>query len=261
VAKIYNELFYARHLIKNQIETYRARDIVIMAKYYKSLGWKNKDIQETLLKKCENDISGFNIHLLYRSFLSAIKKGCDEKNNPLIIVKPIKITESEISWFEGLPYCDIDKKILFTWYVLCRIKSNDYKKYLNFYNSFAQFKRDCNISSKTNMNVKIRNFVKDQVISVTNNNVLSIDYFEKVPVGGKINFLFDFYNIGYWFDTQTKETIKCVICGELVVKTGNKRKYCPTCAKEQKIIKTIEGRNMKNVENRKNAETVLNSMQ
>jgi len=259
MAKIYNELAYARFLIKNGLVAYKARDITIISKYYKSLGWKNKDIQDFLLAKCEKEIPEFNINILYRSFLSAIKKGCDEKNNPPIVVKPIRVTRAEIDWFDHLQYSDVDKKILFTWYVMCRVKPQEYRKYLNFYNSFAQLKRDANISSKTNLNAKIKLFEKDGIIDVTNNNILVIKYLETIKPGGEIYFLFDFYNIGYWFEVQTKPTVKCVICGELIVKTGNKRKYCVSCAREQKIIMTIERRRAKNVENRKSTETPLNS--
>jgi len=257
-AKIYNESAYARYLIKNGLVSYKARDITIMCKYYKSLGWKNKDIQDFVLAKCKEEIEGFNINILYRSFLKAVKLGCDDKNNPLLIVRPIKISRDEISWFNNLKYNDVEKKILFTWYVLCQIKTGEYRKYLNFYNLFAQFKRDANISSKININAKIRMFEKDGVIDVTNNNVLVIKYFDQIPTGGEVYFLFDFYNIGYWFDIQTKPTVKCVICGEPVVKTGNKRKYCVNCAREQKIIMTSRLRRMKNAENRKASETALN---
>jgi len=259
MAKIYNELSYARFLLKNGLVAYKARDITILSKYYKSIGWKNKAIQDFLLAKCEKEIPDFNIHVLYRSFLSAVKKGCDENNNPLVVVRPIKITRDELNWFDNLQYGDVEKKILFTWYVLCRVKPLEYRKYLNFYNSFAQFKRDANISSKTNMNAKIRMFERDSVIEVTNNNVIVVKYLDLLKPGGEVYFLFDFYNVGYWFEVQTKPTTKCVICGEIIIKTGNKKKYCVSCAREQKIIMTIEKRRIKNVENRKSLETSLKS--
>lgn len=238
MAKIYNELAWAKYLLVHGMKTYRARDVTTICKYYKLMGWKNRDIRKHVIQLCEDQIPDFNINILYKSLLSAIKKGCDIDKNPPIIVAPLQITMVEINWFNELDLSEVDKKILFTWYVLSQISENkEYKEYLNFHNTFGEFKRQANIKSNINMNEKIRKFVKLGYISVTINNSIKLEFLSRVPEpSGKIQFLINFYNIGYFFELNTKDTICCILCGEKTVKTGRNQKYCEQCAKEQQLI-------------------------
>ena len=128
--------------------------------------------------------------MLYKSFLKAIKRGL---TTSLVVIKPLKVQKSELEWFDKLPKSDVDKKILFTMYVLCRIRDNqEFAEYLNFYNNFGQFRKDANISDNVNMNTKVKQFRNEGLIRVTDNNAYQILYLNKVPREGAPFYLTDF---------------------------------------------------------------------
>lgn len=243
----YNEIDYAKTIEeKGFLTNYHTYELTILIKYWKSQGIKPKQRKEKAYEFCEKYIENFNDVKYFKRINYALRKG-SRRDNPLIIINNIPITDKEIEYINSSNIGYDYKKILFSLLVnmkikkeICKLKYSNYSGYNYIGGSQKVFNDILNTAKIPNM-YKINDII----------NILSqLDYID-VRTRGKINLLFieniedsdnivlsinTYDNIGYYFDLYNgdKKIIKCIDCGKLIKQSKNKRKkYCSECWKEK----------------------------
>jgi hypothetical protein len=241
----YNEEEYAKQIEKNGFLTkYHMYELTILVKYWKSQGIKPKQRKEMAYKFCEKYIENFNKVKYFRKINTVLRNG-SKKNNPLIIIKEIPITDAEIEYINNL---DIDynyKKVLFTLLVnnkikkeVCKIRYGDVLKF-NYVGGKQKYFNDIFEMSKIPNTYKINNIMNylsnNGYIDIRTKGKINLLFVESIESSNKIVFnITTFDNIGYYFDwyNEDEKIIRCEDCGKLIKQTSNRRKYCSSCWKE-----------------------------
>lgn len=255
----YNELKYAQRIEQSGFLTkYHVYELTLLVKLWKQQGIKPKERKEKIYEFCEKHIKGFNKVKYFKKINSALNSG-GKKNNPLIIIDEVPITENEIKYINNLQLDYSCKKILFSLLVnnkikkgICRLKYGDSSNY-NFIGGKQKYYNEIYETSKISKTQKINNII----------NTLQALGFIDVRTRGRINLLFidniensnrilfnitTFDNIGYYLDWYNGDPkiIRCENCSKLIKQTNSVRKYCKACAREINIRKTIENRKNNN---------------
>ena len=243
----YNEEEYAKQIEQHGFLTERHNyELVLLVKYWKKLGIKPKQRKEKLYEFCEKYMVNFNDVLYFKQINTALKKG-GRKDNPLIIIDSIPITNEEIEYINNLDIEYNYKKILFVLLVemkiykeIHRLKHGNVLKYNYISGNQNTYNEILEVSKMSNNKYKINAII----------NELEILGLVDVRMRGKINLVFmnnikeseivvfeitTFDNIGYYFDLYNGDPkiINCNECGKLIKATSNRQKFCRSCWREK----------------------------
>ena len=218
----------------------------MLVKYWKKCDIKPKQRKQKLYEFCRQYIENFN-EVLYFKKINYILRNGSKKDNPLIIIEKIPITDNEIEYINSLDMDYNFKKILFTLLVEIKVKKEIKKlKYgeatkFNYIrgnqNTYNDIFETAKISDKT---YKINNIINEleqlEYIDVRTRGRIRLLFMDSIEESKNIVFEITFFdNIGYYFDWYNNDPkiIKCSDCGKLIKVTSNRQKYCPTCWKEK----------------------------
>lgn len=103
----YNELEYAKEIKENGFQTrFIRREILVLVKYLKELGYSKKETTDFIYDFCEKNIEGFNEVRYYQTIDKTIMEG-RKKSRGLIIIEDLPITYTELGVIDKL---DVDKQ-------------------------------------------------------------------------------------------------------------------------------------------------------
>jgi len=243
----YNEQDYAIQVEKDGFLTkYHNYELMLLVKYWKQYGVKPKQRKEKLYSFCKDNIENFN-EVKYFKKLNYILREGGKKDNPLIIIKKISITDKEIEYINNLNIDYNFKKILFTLLVeikvkkeIGRLKYGEVTKYnyirgnQNTYNEI--FEATKIPSNNYKINVFINELEQLEYIDVRTRGRIRLLFMDHIEESNVVIFdITTFDNIGYYLDWYNGDSkiIKCESCGKLIRVTSNRKKYCSTCWKEK----------------------------
>lgn len=246
---IFNELAYAEKLLINGFSKYMSpSDMTILAKYYKYLGFKEKEIEEKIFEFCEKFESTYNETLHTERILRSVKRA---KDFDLRLPKDVPITKNEVLKIKEVGNYRYEK-VLFTLLAIgkyYKITNTNKKGSLskNYYINCSQNEvlKLAHVIRKKDEGIFYelfrRGFIDENqktssiILKFTNTddnseNEILIDDMDKIA---------DFY------------PARCSICGEIIQKNSNRHVLCESCWKEKnKEIqkKWVKNKRKENVE-------------
>lgn len=237
---IYDELEYAEILIeKKDIKKFTQQDIIILAKYFDSIGIKKQDIREKILDFCNSQQIEFN-EISYGWLVDNALKNI--KNYKLRIPSQINITKDELDYIGQIGDFK-EERVMFV--LLCVSK---YIKYTNtkknpkndnydgdlFFNGkrseiFREARYNKNASHKKEIFYKFNQMNLVETFQRRGGgSVLKIKIYspqsEPVIWFSEIKDIYKLY-LGYKED----KIIRCNHCGDSIVKNSNRHKMCAKC--------------------------------
>lgn len=247
----YDEKKYAEELLKNGFLTqYHRYELKILVKYFKEvLNKKARERKDLIYEFCENHIVNFNKVKYFKMINSALSYG-SKKNNKLILIKSIPITDKEINYIQGLELDDVHKKILFTFIAKIKLnkeitkqiygKSSEYNIFGGKKESYKEVFEMSRLSGEHNINTLVNELSNMGYIDVRTRGKINLKFIENIKVSKKDLIVFEitnFDNVGYYYEwyNRNEKYIKCEnnSCGEVIKKTTSNRKYCEYCQKEK----------------------------
>ncbi|CAG7839934.1 hypothetical protein CLOHAE12215_01350 [Clostridium haemolyticum] len=257
----YDEETYAKLIYEKGFQTRFIRyELVVLVKYLKTLDYTKKDTERFIYDFCNKYIEGFNKVKYFKIIDGAIRDG-RKKDNKLIVVKDVPIFVAEIEYIDSLELEDDYKKLLLAFLVNKKISLAIYKlsnpnANLSTYvggsvKKFNKIFKTANITSKLKINEMINKLVQYGLVTSVIRGDIILTYMDNIPEDQEVFYKLsnnEFENVGYVFDYYKKndKIKKCEKCKALVKTKSNKTKYCPKCAREINIKKTIENRKKRN---------------
>ena len=250
----YNEEEYAKHIeSKGFLTKYHNYELTLLVKYWKKNGIKPKERKEKIYEFCKEHIEKFNEVKYFRKINYVLNKG-NRKDNPLITINEIPITDNE---FKYINKSDIEydyKKILFSLLVSMKIKKEilrqKYGNQSDFYfiggtqKIFDEIFEMSKLPPTYEINSIINMFEKLGYIDVRTKGKINLLFMNKIEKSDVIVFeITTFDNIVYYFDFYNGDDkiIKCIECGTFIRQIKNKhKKYCKTCWKEKEKLLSRE---------------------
>jgi len=268
--KYYRELDYVNDILsKKSTDNGVRNDLKILAKYYKHQGKTPKEREQLLYEYCETKgKSWFNKVLHYKLVDNAVNHS-RKKENTIVHIESVGITLNEINYILNLELDDLEKKILFAFIVIDKLKKEkmkirgletDKNKGNHYFGGSGEFSYKALLDS---LQTKLTRSFKEKGIHTTIKKfnelgltrtarktsvellfVEAIEQDENVVIEVK-----DFDRIGLYYDLYVgDEKVKlCESCETPIKVTGNKVRYCKECARRTNIEKTIKNRNRKSV--------------
>lgn len=241
----YNEEEYAKQIEKSGFLTkYHNYELTLLVKLWKKNNIKPKQRKEKIYKFCEKYIENFNDVKFFRKINAALKNG-SKKDNPLINIEKIPITDKEIQYINDLDIEYNYKKVIFCLLVNMKIKKEickiKYSKNIegNYISGTQKRYNEILKVSKISNTYKINDIInvleKLGLIDVRTRGKINLLFIKNIEDSCKIIFNINtFDNIGYYFDWYNgdKKIIRCENCGKLIRQSANNRKYCRSCARE-----------------------------
>jgi hypothetical protein len=243
----YNEEKYAEVLLEKGFQTkYFNYELRILAKYYKYKGHKAKKRKELLYEFCEKFIPNFNKVKYFTKINSALRHG-SKRDNQLLIINEIPITDEEVEYINGLEIDCMYKKVLFTLLVQNKIKkeictltygkASEFNYFGGKNQKYQEIQQISKISSKYKINSIINYLDEKQLIEIRTRGKVNLLFIDKIPISDNVVMnITTFDNIGYYLDWYNgdKKISSCIDCGKLIYAINNKIKYCKTCSKKHK---------------------------
>lgn len=242
----YNEEEYAKQIEKNGFLTkYHNYELTLLVKYWKKYDIKPLERKNKLYEFCKQYIENFN-EVKYFKIINSILRNGNKKDNPLIIIEKLPITDQEIEYINNL---DIDynyKKVLFTLLVkmkikkeICKLKYDKVIKHNYISGTQSTYNDIFEVSKISDKTYKINSIINEleqlKYIDVRTRGKINLLFMNDIKDSEKIVFnITTFDNIGYyldWFNGDLK-IIRCECCSKLIKKTSNRMKYCKNCWKE-----------------------------
>lgn len=265
--KYYKEKDYAEEMLrKRDFDVRSAGDLKILAKYLKYIG--EEKIEDKLMDFCKKKgkkwfKEAVNYKLIDNSMLFIQKK-----ENKLVQIENIPITKGEMEYIESLPYGKLEKKILFTFIVINKLKHlknklrgfevNYNQNYFGGSGSFSYKTLMKTLQEKLSRNFKekgihktIKMFNDDGLTRTTQNTALELLFINSIEESDEIVIeVKDFDTIGLYYDYWIGESniAKCEDCNYLIKKTSGNKRRCEKCAK--KVFKEQVKNNMKKYRNK-----------
>lgn len=240
----YNEEEYAKIIeSKGFLTQYHTYELTLLVKYWKKKGIKPKERKEKIYEFCKKHIEKFNEVKYFRKINYVLNKG-NRKDNPLIIINNIPITDNEFKYINKSNIEYDYKKILFSLLVSMKIKKEILRQKYGNQSDFYFIGGTQKIFDEIFEMSKLPNNIYE--INSIINMFENLGYVD-VRTKGKINLLFmneieksdvivfeiiTFDNIIYYFDFYNgdEKIIKCIDCGTFIKQSKNKhKKYCKIC--------------------------------
>lgn len=250
---ILDEEAHAKEMLqKGFLSKYHNAEMVILVKYYKSIGTKPKQRKELLYEFCEQNIPEFNKVLFFRSINIALRKGGTKKNK-LIVIKSILITDKEIEYINNLELDYMYKKLAFGLLVKNKITKEISKIYtdealtnipkFNYFgkgrHDYQQLREMSKIPNNCNVNIMIQHLAIKEIVTTKNRGKIDLSFINKIEYSENIAItVFDFNNVGSYFDLYNKDKTVAQCAGNDCIKiiklTAHNKKYCEVCWREAK---------------------------
>jgi len=252
-----NELEYAKKIYEDGFQSNFVRyELVVLAKYLKTLEYSKRETVEFIYKFCEQHIEGFNEVKYYKIIDKAIEDG-RKKNNNLIVINSIDIMESELKYIDSLDIDDDYKKILLSFLVnkkisnaIARINYEDKEMSVYFNGTkkkYSEIYKQSKTKRKYDINLVIAELIKKQLIISIKKGDIVLSFIENIPKVDSDNVFLkltpdNFEDAGFLFDYYKgdKKIKFCSECGKLIKTTNNKTKYCNECGDEKERIRKRE---------------------
>jgi|GEM_PF-2735231 len=236
--KPFNEIEKAKDILKNGFSggVFKPDELGTLAKYYNSIGFEGKKLENELIKFCKERVAGFS-PIRYRYGLNKALKSA--KKYLLKESKPIYVTEKELSKIKQLPIKYA--KIFFVMLVEARFnhdygtlkdnskKSDKYYFYgtLSDASALAKFQMaDMELKKMSNVLDIDYKLVKPAITDNNNRNVTNIWQIVSIEDDSEIALIVDnLDNIIDYFPFY------CEKCGKNIERTGRRHKYCEECWK------------------------------
>lgn len=242
----YNEEEYAKQIEeKGYLTKHHNYELTLLVKYWKKQGIKPKERKEKVYEFCKKYNENFNEVKYFKRINYALLKG-SKKDNPLIIIEKIPITDKEIEYINKINIGYDYKKILFSLLVnmkikkeICKLKyNNDLVSYIGgkqeYFNDILKVSK---VSNGYRINDIINILEQLKYVEVRTRGKIKLIFIKEIEDSDKVVFdIITYDNIGYYFDKYNgdERIIECVECGKLIKQSKNKRqKYCSTCWKEK----------------------------
>jgi hypothetical protein len=268
---IFNELDYAKKLINKGFiqKSKRYREILILSKFYFSLGLTEEEVIVKMTEFCFKYIKDFDkdfdTNIDKELLNSAITKAQKSK---LKNVKPIKVSENEINIIDSMKTLE-ESKLLFSLLVLYKW-NNCFPLKIKLSDLFeiANVEIDKNYRSNILFNFSKQGLIKTEQRSVNEDGTKkknkergrSVLFAEKNTENcAKITiYSIDSNFITYYLKHRGENYSVCVNCNKLIKKTSNPQKYCATCASEieQQRLKRVETKRQQDILNLTNLSTI-----
>jgi hypothetical protein len=236
---IFDEKKYAEETIRQGLsENYRKKDLFILSKYYRFMGYNDADIKEHLIAICKRNDPEFN-EVVHRKLLHAAIE--ISKSQKLKLPIFIDITNSEMNMIRSQEN-DTLEKLMFVLLVIAKYnKSCSKSTYEKFYVTLdiQDIFTLAKISGLGN-NEKHGFFAelnKRNLIYTTFNNYYEIKFVNQESES-VLNFKVD-DDLIYQFERFIgKHIINCECCGKLIKPNSNRQKVCKKCFSVLKKIQT-----------------------
>jgi len=236
---IFDELKYAEKLISGGFTKFLSADINILAKYFRSLGRNESEIQSEIFKLCEDHISGFN-QIMYEERINKIIRSSTKSS--LRRPKPVPITKSEIEKIRELKNYRYEK-IIFTLLVLAKyykitstsdkVSSDKYFINLNFNSIF----RLAHTSQKKDENIAHILYTGGYIIDTNKKDTYMIVFTDVTDESDPVIVVDDMEDIIKFYQPY------CSVCGTTISKNSNRQQMCDECWKEKRAIQNRENFN------------------
>lgn len=188
---IYDEIGYIKNILQDGLSEKWERDLKLLVRYYKSIGYKRSQAEKEALYKCEHNNGKFEYNNLtsYKRFKAVFNKGWTSKDK-LREIRYIDISKEVLDWFLSLEdsviltdeQVEIERKkrkglviknnkafnwnrvkFLFSLYIWTRIQENyvPNRPDIHYLNSYVKrFKQDANLNPGFNFK-RERNYLYD----------------------------------------------------------------------------------------------------
>lgn len=253
------ELDYAKQIVKNGFITNNIKyELIILAKYFKSLGLNRSEARSKIIDICNRSIKEFYYEVYYAIIEGSINVGFKKE---LVQIDEIKFYKEELDYINSINVNYSVKKLMFGLVLIKKINqavANSENMGFVFNGSkynYSNLKKLSGLSNRTQkqINYMFADLIDSELISIRDDDRKYLLFMEHIQNSKELAFtvsnfetailLFDNYNDKYKVNV-------CEVCGE-IFKVESKSfppKYCKVCAKKIKIEQTINGRKMKNVE-------------
>ena len=247
----YNEKLYAETIENNGFQTkFLKYEITIMCKYFRSLGNTRSQTKDLIYKFCEDNLLGFRRENYFQIINRALEVS-GKKNNKLIVIESVKISDKEMNYIKNLPTSDENKKVVLALLVKNKlerakqtINNGEYKGFNYFSGNKAQYgelHKMANLPNKYKINDCIYELDELGVVEAKMKGKIKLKFIEEIEESDKYDLeIKQFWNIGLYFDKSNgdKKVKECEVCGELFRINSNRSKYCQECAKENELEMT-----------------------
>ena len=259
----YNEKLYAETIEKHGFQSkFLKYEIIIMCKYFRSLGNTRSQTKDLIYKFCEDNLLGFRRENYFQIINRALEIS-GKKNNKLIVIESVKISDKEMSYIKDLSTSDENKKVTLALLVKNKlerskqiINNGKYEGFNYFSGNKAQYgelHKMANLPSKCKINDCIYELDELGVVEAKMKGKIKLKFIEEIEESNKCDLeIKQFWNIGLYFDkfNDNKKVRECDVCDELFKINSNRNKYCKECAK--KIFNEQCKLNMQKIRENKN---------
>ncbi|WP_425203626.1 hypothetical protein [Priestia megaterium] len=237
--KIINEGFSSNHL---------TGELKVLAKYFKYLGQKPKEREESLYEVCKKHLADFNKVSYFRRINAALNYA-KKKDSELIVVESVSVYKSELDYIDNSDIPHYYKKVVFTLLILSRLgkqvqEIRDASKVNGefFFGGNQRNYQELKLSSKTPQQSKrnkikgihdiIGDLDKEGIIEIRGRGYIRLSFAYSLLPDELAFDVTTFDDIGYYYDLHTGENKikKCEECGSFIKVSGKHKKYCGDCA-------------------------------
>lgn len=258
-----NRYYKERDFVKEILNKKRAEkgiksELRVLAKYYKELGDKPLVREEKLYEYCNTKGKSWFKEVLHYKLIDGAINHSRKKENVIVQINQVDITLNEINFIHKLELEELEKKILFGFLVIDKLKKEkmrvrrletDKNKNNHYFGGSGEFSYKTLLDSlhvtlprsfrQKGIHTTIKKF-NDTGLTRTAQKasveLLFIDNIEECnEIAIEIN---DFDRIGLYYDQyfNPEKIKKCELCG-ILIRAYNTRKYCETCRKEKELEK------------------------
>lgn len=244
----FKEREYAEKIISDGFQTrYVIYELKILAKYYKSVGKKPKEIRELITEFCRSNIDGFNEVKYFRK-INSVLNYANNKKNKLFQIENVEVMKSELDHITSLKNLDNrHKRVLFCLLVENKIsrklseiingEENAYVGSVFGCNRTATYKDLADVSGVGGY-AAISKIIKELTdrgfLDVLNRGKIDLKFVEDMDITDEVGIkVSTFENTGLFYDyfIGDDSVIDCEMCGKLIKKKSNNAKYCEICWK------------------------------
>jgi len=228
---IFNEYKFAQEMLNRGFKkNMSSAELIVLAKYFRYIGKNEDQITDDLNIFCAKHFDGFNPIISCNKIKHVVQ---NSKKYPLVIPKPVPITQNEIDIIKGLNDYKSEKVIFILLVIAKHLKLNvgikDYYANVKRTEMFTMAKVHTTKEEKNNIINNLdqqTGLIDTQLFGGRSSCSFLITF---VDEGGDAIFYVDEFDniIGFY-------PIYCEKCGIVLEKTGRNHKMCKLCWKEHR---------------------------